>query len=185
VDHLSRGVLVTSLIAALALAVAVPAWPERPLTTLTFDELPTQSIDGLSFKGVTFAFDDGGVASADAVYSGAGPGSITWVQDPSLEGAAKGTLTLILEQPTTVLEFGIARNCVCTLEPGVSVELFRPGASTSSSGTMTLTTSPLISFSEALFSYSGPAVHKAVITFSSPEIADRFSLDNLSFSGKS
>jgi hypothetical protein len=179
----SRSVLLASLIAGLVLAFAAPAWPERPLTTLTFDDLATQSIDGLSYKGVTFAFDVGGGPSTDAFYGGLGPGSITWVQDPSLVGASSGTLTLVFDQPTTVLRFGIARNCVCTLAPGVAVELFRPGATESFSSTLTTTTSPLApdSFSEAQFNYSGPAVQKAVITLSSPETADRFALDNLTF----
>jgi hypothetical protein len=180
----SRSVPLASLIAGLALAFAAPAWPERPLTTLTFDELPTQSIDGLGFNGVTFAFEDGGAPSTDAFYGGLGPGSITWVQDPSLVGASSGTLTLVFDQPTTVLQFGIARNCVCTLAPSVAVELFRPGVTESFSITLTTTTSPLVSFSEAQFSYSGPAIRKAVITLSSPETADRFALDNLTFRGK-
>jgi hypothetical protein len=183
VDHVSRSVLLASLIAVLALALAAPAWPERPLTTLTFDELSTQSIDGLSFNGVTFAFEEGGAPSTDAFYGGLGPGSITWVQDPSLVGASSGTLTLVFDQPTTVLQFGIARNCVCTLAPGVAVDLFRPGVTESLSSTLTTTTSPLEldGFSEAQFSYSGPAIRKAVITFSSPETADRFALDSLTF----
>jgi hypothetical protein len=184
VDHVFRNVLLASLIAVLAVAPSAPAWPERPLTTLTFDELPTQSIDGLSVKGITFGFEDGGAPSTDAFYGGLGPGSITWVQDPSLVGASSGTLTLVFDHPTTVLQFGIARNCVCTLAPGVAVELFRPGVTESSSSTLTMTTSALVSFSEAQFSYSGPAVRKAVITFSSPQTADRFALDNLTFRGR-
>ena len=178
---MSRSVLLASLIVVLALGPSAPAWAERPLTTLTFDELPTQSIDGLSFKGVTFAFEDGGAPPADAFFGGLGPGSITWIQDPSLVGASSGTLTLVFDQPTTVLEFGIARNCVCTLAPGASVELFRPGVTESSTSTITVTTSPLVSFSEAQFSYAGPAVRKAIVTFSSPATADRFAIDNLTF----
>ena len=178
-----RCMLVLGLWCSLSLAVAAPAVAERPLTTLTFDELSAQPVQGLSVNGVTFGFTIAGVASADAVYAGAGPGTTTWIQDPSLEGSAFGTLTLTFDQPTTVLEFGVARVCICTLPEGAAVELFRPGAERSFA-TLTTATSPLISFSEALFSYRGPAIQRAVITFPSPELADRFSLDNLRFQGK-
>jgi hypothetical protein len=101
------------------------------------------------------------------------------VQDPSLEGNSGGVLTLTFDQPTSVLDFGIARSCVCTLTPGVSVELFKRGAPGRARQVITQTTSPVVSFSEALFSYSGPAVQTAVITFPSSGFA--LALDNLKF----
>jgi hypothetical protein len=176
-----RYVLLLSLLVLLPFAFSAPAQAAKPVTTLTFDELSLQPVDGLSFSGVTFGFQIGGVPSADANYGGFGPGSITFVQDPSLEGSSDGVLTLTFDQPTTVLEFGIARSCICTLTPGVSVELFKPGAAGRSRGVMTMTTSPVVSFSEALFSYSGPAIGTAVITFPSSGLASRFALDNLKF----
>jgi hypothetical protein len=176
-----RFVLLLSLLVLLPFAFSAPAQAAKPVTTLTFDELSFQPVDGLSFSGVTFGFQIGGVPSADANYGGFGPGSITFVQDPSLEGSSDGVLTLTFDQPTTVLEFGIARSCICTLTPGVSVELFKPGAAGRSRGVMTMTTSPVVSFSEALFSYSGPAIGTAVITFPSSGLASRFALDNLKF----
>jgi hypothetical protein len=173
--------LVLTILALLPFAFSAPALGAKPLTTLTMDELPFQPVDGLSFSGVTFGFQIGGAPSTDANYNAFGPGTITFVQDPSLEGNSNGVLTLSLDQPTTVLEFGIARSCICTLSPGVSVELFTPGAVDRSGGVLTMTTSPIVSFSEAHFSYSGPAVQRAVITFPSPGLASRFALDNLSF----
>ena len=144
-----------------------------PLTTLTFDELPEQPANGLTVNGVTFA-------SADATYHGAGPGEITWVQDPSLEGPATTSLTLTFAQPTTFLQFGVARGCICTLPAGATVELYAPGVGARSS-LHTVATTPLVTFSEGLFTYSGPAIQRAVVTFPSPELAGRFSLDNLTF----
>lgn len=73
-------------------------------------------MNGLSFKGVTFGFEIGGIPSADARYHALGPGSMTYVRDPSLEGASAGTLTLSFDRPTTLVEFGIARNCFCILQ---------------------------------------------------------------------
>jgi hypothetical protein len=169
------------ILALLPFAFSAPALAAKPVTTLTMDELPFQPVDGLSFNGVTFGFEIGGAPSNDANYNAFGPGTITFVQDPSIEGDSNGALTLSFDQPTTVLEFGIARSCICTLTPGVSVELFKPGAPNRSRGVMTMTTSPVVSFSEARFSYTGPAVQTAVITFPSPGLASRFAFDNLSF----
>lgn len=176
-----RFVLLLSLLVLLPFAFSAPALAAKPVTTLTFTELPVQPVDGVSVSGVTFGFEIGGVSSADANYGGFGPGSITFVQDPSLEGNSGGVLTLTFDRPTTVLEFGIARSCICTLTPGVSVELFKPGAADRSRGVMSMTTRPVAIFSEAHFSYSGPAIQTAVITFPSPEVAPRFALDNLTF----
>ena len=176
-----RFVPLLSLLMLVPFGFSVPALAAQPVTTLTFTELPAQPVNGVSVSGVTFGFEIGGVSSADAIYGGFGPGSITFVQDPSLEGNAGGVLTLTFDRPTTVLEFGIARSCICTLTPGVSVELFKPGAAGGSRGIITQTTNPLVSFSEGLFSYSGPAIQTAVITFPSAGIAPRFALDNLTF----
>src|SRR5262249_3375462 len=74
---------------------------------LTFDELPFQPVDGLSYKGVTFGFTVNGQPSTDANYHSFGPGKLTYVQDPSLEGNTLGTLTLTFAKPTTVLQFGL------------------------------------------------------------------------------
>jgi hypothetical protein len=176
-----RFVVLLSLLVLLPFAFSTPALAAKPLTTLTFDELTFQPVDGLSFGGVTFGFQINGVPSTDAHYGAFGPGSTTFVQDPSLEGNSAGVLTLTFDQPTTVLEFGLARSCLCTLTPGVTVELFKPGAARRSRGIITLTTSPVVSFSEGLFSYSGPAIQTAVITFPSPGLASRFAFDNLKF----
>ena len=176
-----RFVFVLSLLVLLPFAFSAPALAAKPVTTLTFEEVPFQPVNGLSVSGVTFGFQIAGVPSADAFYGGFGPGSTTYVQDPSLEGNSAGVLTLTFDQPTTVLEFGIARSCFCTLTPGVSVELFKPGAAGRSREVISITTSPIVSFSEALFSYSGPAIQTAVISFPSPELAIRFALDNLKF----
>jgi hypothetical protein len=149
-----------------------------PTTTLTFDELDFQPVDGLHFGGVTFAFQVGGLPSNDAFYGAFGPGRITYVQDPSLEGNAAGTLTMQFDHPTTVLEFGLALSTFGTLTPGARIELFNPGGH--SRGTLTLDTQSLVSFTEGRFSYRGGAIGAAVITFPSTAAA-RFALDNLTF----
>jgi hypothetical protein len=177
--------LVLLSLVAFGLASASPsasALAAKPLTTLTFDELPFQPVNGLSFRGVTFGFEVGGVPSTDADYHSFGPGQITFVQDPSLEGDARGVLTLEFDKHTKVLEFGVALSCFrCTLTPGFSVELFNPGGH--SRGVSTMDTHALVSFTEAQFSCAGPPVGRAVSTFNSAAAA-RFALDNLTFEGR-
>jgi len=156
-----------------------PVFAKKPLTILTFDEIPYQSVDGLNFNGVTFGFQIGGVPSLDAYYHEGGPGQITYVQDPSLQGNTAGTLTLTFDQPTTVVEFGVALNTDASLPAGATVDLHRPGAGLLRQS-IALATSPNPTFTEGLFSYSGPAVKTVVITFDSAS-AGHFALDNLKF----
>jgi hypothetical protein len=144
--------------------------------TLTFDELPFQPVDNLSFQGVTFDFKVGGVDSTDARYGAGGPGSITFVQDPSLEGTASGVLTLDFATAISTLQFGVALNTFASLTPGFTVELFNPALM--SLGITPVNTSSLVSFTEGLFTYSGAPVTRAVIDFNETA-AGRFALDNL------
>jgi hypothetical protein len=149
-------------------------------TTLTFDELPFQPVDNLSLLGVTFDFKVGGVDSTDAIYGAGGPGTITFVQDPSLEGNAAGILTLDFTEPTSLLNFGVALSTFGSLTPGFTVELFDPALM--SLGITPVNTSSLLSFTEGLFTYSGAPVTRAVIDFNETA-AGRFALDNLTFGG--
>ncbi|MDJ0596252.1 MAG: calcium-binding protein [Pleurocapsa sp. MO_226.B13] len=147
-------------------------------TTLTFDELSFQPVDDLSVMGVTFDFKVGGIDSSDANYNSGGPGSITFVQDPSLEGNAEGILTLDFEDPISKLEFGVALNTFDEVTPGFTVELF--DSDLMSLGETPVDTNPLVSFTEGLFSYTGETVQRAVVDFNDTE-AFRFALDNLTF----
>lgn len=148
--------------------------------TITFDELPRQSVHGLSFAGVNFFFEVGGQSSSDAFFNSGGPGSITHVQDPSLEGTTDGILTLTFDAPTPVLEFGVAINVSQVLSPGVIVELLGPDGDLIER--IAVTTSPLVSFTEARVRHEGALVGTAVIDFQ-PPFTTRFALDNLTFDG--
>jgi hypothetical protein len=144
--------------------------------TLTFDELPTQPVNGLSYKGVTFGFTIGGSPSTDALYSDVGPGAITFLQDRTLEGNAAGILTLDFAQPTDMLQFGVALNSFDPVTAAYSVQLF--DASSAWLATLSGNTYPLVVWSEDLFSYSGTPISRAVIGFNE-QAAGRFALDNL------
>lgn len=145
--------------------------------TLTFDELPTQQANGLTYKGVTFGFTVGGSPSADALYGGIGPGSIIHLQDTTLEGDAAGVLSLDFVQPTNLLQFGIALNTFAVVTAAYTVELF--DASLSSLGTYTGNTHPLDVWSEDLFTYSGAMMSRAIVSFNE-QFEGRFAVDNLS-----
>jgi PEP-CTERM motif len=148
------------------------------LTTLTFNELPFQPVDDLTFQGVTFDFKVAGVDSADATYNTDGPGSITYVQDPSLEGTSSGILALDFATPTPVLQFGVALATIGTLTPGFTVELF--DASLVPIGSFSVITQDLAGFTEGQFVYpGGSSVGRAVVSFDAS--AARFAFDNLKF----
>lgn len=154
-------------------AVAVPAG------TLTFDELPFQPVDGLTFKRVTFGFEVGGVPSADASYNSGGPGTTVFIDDPSLEGDAAGILELVFDNPVGALTFGLALTTFEDLTPGAIVGLYDGGGVLIDS--IALDLSPLVSFSEGQFSWAGVTpVTRAVLDFDD-FAADRFVMDNLSF----
>jgi len=146
--------------------------------TLTFTELPNQPVNGLSYMGVTFGFTVGGGPSLDARYNATGPGSTTFVQDPSLEGNAAGILTLdFAPLPIDLLQFGVALSNIMPLTPGFTVELF--DTSLVSLGVTPVNTSPLVLWTEGQFTYGGPPVSRAVVDFTEVGIGPRFALDNL------
>ncbi|YAF97538.1 MAG: PEP-CTERM sorting domain-containing protein [Nodularia sp. CChRGM 3473] len=148
--------------------------------TLTFDELPTQPVDGLSFKGVTFDFKIDGVNSTDAGYKFTGPGNLTFINDPSLIGSVQGILTLDFSQPISALSFGVALDTFLDLTPGFTVELF--DSELISLGITPVNTSTLVSVTEGLFSYTGTAVQRAVVDFNDEDaFAFAFALDNLTY----
>jgi len=148
-------------------------------TTLHFDELPFQPVNGLTFEGVTFTFTINGVPSRDANYDAYGPGKITYVQDPSLVGNSAGILQLDFASPTSRLQFGAALDCFfCTLTPGFTVQLFDP--SLTLLGTFPVNTTALISYSENQFTYNGAPVERAVVSFDSND-STQFAFDNLTF----
>ena len=148
--------------------------------TLTFDELPLQPVDGLSYMGVTFGFTVGGISSIDARYNSIGPGSITYLQDPVLEGNAAGILTLDFGQPTDQLQFGIALNSYNAVTAGYSVELF--DTSHVSLGTFSGNTNCLMVWAEDQFTYCGAPISRAVIDFNEQAVnVTRFAVDNLTF----
>ena len=164
------------LVAICILLVLMSTGAANAAFTLTFNELPTQPVNGLSYMGITFGFKVGGSPSTDATYNAIGPGTLTYLQDPTLEGTTAGILTLDFATPTDQLQFGAALNSYYAATPGYVVRLYDP--SYLLIGVYSGNTSPLVLWSEGQFTYSGTPVSRAAIGFND-RVASRFALDNL------
>ena len=161
---------------AICIVLVLMSGAANAAVTLTFDELPTQPVDGLSYNGVNFSFKVDWVPSTDAVYNGIGPGNLTYLQDASLEGTSAGVLILDFDKPTDQLDFGVALNSYNAVPTAYVVKLY--DSSYTPIDTLTGGTSPLVLWSEGQFTYSGTRVRRAVIGFNS-QAASRFAIDNL------
>ncbi|WP_152052048.1 S8 family peptidase [Tautonia marina] len=147
--------------------------------TIAFDELPSQPANGVSLAGVTFGYTIGGVPSTAATFNTLGPGTTTFISDPSLVGSAAGVLTLDFDQPVSSLEFGLALSANLSIPDGATVTLF--DATNSLIGTFQVAVSPQgFFFAEGQFQYEGTPVSRAEIAPNS-SVAGAFAFDNLSF----
>jgi len=160
------------------LALLMSAGAANANTTLTFDELATKQVDGLSYNGVKFGFAVGGISSSDALYNTIGPGNLLYLQGSVLEGTSYGTLTLDFASPTSLLKFGVSMNSYDPETAAYKVQLF--DTSLTSIGIFTNDTSTPKLWTEDLFSYSGTLISRAVIDFDE-QVANRFAIDNLTF----
>jgi len=165
-----------TLLALLAVMAAAAVYPQET-TTITFNELSSQPVNGLTFKGVTFSFKIGGTNSTDARFGASGPGTLTYVSDPSLEGNTSGVLGFDFATPVAHLSFGVAVAAFTTLTPGVTVSLF--DSSFTQLNKYLVTTRPMPSISEALVISDDAPVSHALLSFNNS--APRFVVDNLTF----
>src|SRR5262249_22054565 len=133
-------------------SVGVPSFYQD----LTFDELPSQPVNGLHFKGVTFGYQQFGSPSSDARYGAYGPGSTAFVSDPSLEGSTYGVLTLTFDTPVTDIQFGVVLSTGLPLSPGATVDLYDASSTLIASIPMETSYHGYF-YPEALFQYSGAA----------------------------
>lgn len=150
------------------------------VTTVTFDEVPTQPVDGLTVGEVTYGFTVNGTPSTDANYASFGPNLVNFLQDPVLEGTASGVLSLDFSTPVDSIQFGLARSIQTPVTNGVEVRLF--DSSGAPAGTFPLDLITPVSFAEVQFTYTGLPVTRMEIdlTVASPaQGGTRFAIDNL------
>lgn len=161
----------------------IAAFPSSGLSgevILRFDEVPFQPVDGLVVQGAEFDFKINGLDSSEAFYNSFGPGTLNFVDDPTLTGDSRGILTIAFAIPTSQLSFAVALNTSASLNPGFEVELFDSShQSLGTTGVMTSSGLPALGFSEGPFAYSGTPVSRAVINFA--DQPGSFALDNLTY----
>jgi hypothetical protein len=141
--------------------------------TLTMDEVPTQLLDGLTVSkgGLNFTFAN---SAGNLFYNSGGPGDITYVQDPSIQGGTS-PFSVTFSAPVSSLQFGMAENAGSVGGQLATVDLFNGGSTPFA--TVTLNASLLDPFPEALFSFSaGPVTG---ITINPNSAAAALAFDNL------
>ena len=166
--------------AALTPAAPVNIPNANIVTTVTFDEVPTQPVNGLTVAEVTYGFTVNGVASTDANYASFGPNLVNFLQDPVLEGTASGILTLDFSVPVDSIQFGLARSIQAPVTNGVEVRLFDSAGNPA--GTFPLNLITPVSFAEIQFTYNGLPVQRMEIDLtvaSAAQGGSRFAIDNL------
>ena len=139
------------------------------------NEVGNQPINGLSVtkSGVTFNFTD----TTGADYDASGPGLMTFVQDPSIEGATNGELVSIsFSQAFTTVDFGMALSTESPVPSLATVDLYDQGTLVLSTAFASTLTDP---FAEGEFTYVGGPVDEITIAPDS-SAANAFVLDNLS-----
>lgn len=168
------------LIMSIVLFVSGNVWSTTIPTTITFDELPMQPVNGLTVEGVTFNFTQGGAPSNAAYFGATGFGTSTYLSDPVLGGPTSGLLTLVFAQPTNILQFGVAMTSYLSLNDGAGVQLFDVQLLNPLGAPIFIDLDPIASWTEAKFDYSGGLIGGALIGFNS-NLARNFALDNLTF----
>jgi len=165
------------LTAILLLNLTACATMPADITTLMFDELPAAPIDSISINGVTFSYD-----GSFSNYNGfSGPITAELLDRPHLDVRTDGEVTLDFAHYTPVLEFAISYRNANTFDEAASVQLF--DADLQPITTIVVGTSPLVTFTEGEFSYSGTPVKRAVISLDM-SINDFAHIDNLTFKSK-
>ena len=149
----------------------------KKLFVETFEPVGPVPCNGLVRNGISYTFTIAGVASGDCgAFVNAGPAVSNSTDFPVLEGNSHGTLTLVFDHPTTVLNFGVAQFSVLSPQTA-TVELYRPGHGALRQEIVLANTLDPV-FVGGRFEYSGPAVLTATITFST---VSRFAIDNIEF----
>jgi hypothetical protein len=142
-----------------AVALLVVTSSMASTITLTMTEVSTQLIDGLviSKGGVNFTFTN---AARTVLYNSSGPGTTTFIQDPSIQGTTS-QFSVGFSVPVSSVQFGMAE-LSSTLGQLATVDLFNNSALPFA--TVVLNASLADPFAEGLFSFSSGLVTNIRIT---------------------
>lgn len=152
---------------------------EFPLGT-TVDGLVVATLDGIPLPApLTFGF-----SSPDAIING-GPGDITYVQIPNIEGDASGTLAVDFGLDVTSLTFGFALACGAPVVDGaVAQALDASGAPVGSPVSIDALDFGSGFPENQLVLSPGGGFRSAEITFNSSGGCFRFAFDNVAYDGQ-
>lgn len=169
--------LASCLAGVCSVALAVPV-------TLTMDDLPTQLVDGLVHPaGVTFGVNT--ISPGSPVrYNVGAVGTTTYIDGRSIEGSSFVILSMDFAAPTDIFEFSYVRDTADVVTNAVGVQLF--DMANALIGNFSLTASDQgFGWSEGRFVYSGVAISRALLDFSSASSTGfsgtRFAVDNVLF----
>jgi hypothetical protein len=186
---------------SLSALIAPKSVQAATLTTLTFDELPTQAVDDLSFKGVTFDFKVNGEDSNAANYNVVrkldlegltgipGAFALLDLSPPVLEIGAGGMLTLDFSMSTSSIMFDLAKLADIRFQPlpKLTVQLFDEDFTSLGITEVTLDEELIDDFPSPIrdsvfgttFTYSGTPVKRAVVDFTNN--SGSWGFDNLTY----
>ena len=165
-------------------------FPDGMVGPITFAE--AEFPDGTPVDGLVITSLDGvplpaplgfGFSSADATVGDLGPGNITFVQTPNIEGDATGTLTIDFGLQVISVTFGFALSCGPPVADAATAQALdgqgNPvGAPVSADGL------DFGSFAENELTLSPGVGFRAVeVTFAGDQICPRFAFDNLVYDG--
>lgn len=145
------------------------------IITLTMDEVSTRPINGLVVTkgGLNFTFTN---PAGTLFYNSGGPGTVTFVQDPSIQGTPS-IFGVVFSAPVYSVQFGLAE-LASGLIPLATVDLFNGSATPFATLPLSATLSD--PFSEGRFTFSGAAVTDIRVTPNTTVLALAF--DNLAIS---
>lgn len=166
-------------------------FPEGTVGPITFGE--AEFPDGTVVDGLVVTTLDGsplpaplsfGFSSLDATIGDLGPGNITFVQTPNMEGDAVGTLSIDFGLDATSVTFGFALNCGPVVSDAATAQAFDSlgapvGAPVSVDGL------DFGSFAENELTLSpGGGFRSIEVTFAGGPVCPRFAFDNLVYDGQ-
>ena len=142
------------------LALALVSSTTAATVTLTMDEVASQAINGLTVSkgGESFTFSN---PSGTLFYNSGGPGSVTFVQDPSIQGTT-APFGIAFALPVYSIRFGLAELISAPVTGMATVNLFFN--SVVPFATISFNSSLVDPFAEGQFTFSGGPVSNILIT---------------------
>jgi len=139
--------------------------------TLTMNEVPPQPIHGLTVtkSGIGFTFLE---PTLTLFYNSTGPGSVTFVQDPSIQGGPPRPFSVTFSEPVNFIQFGMAELAFSPLVATLTL---------SNGSILPVPLTLLDPFAEGQFTYSGAPVTGFLLTPVVPN-AVALAFDNLTVS---